>query len=192
LALAPAGEKDSSTAARYESLIRISNSIRALQKPQDLFEILVRELSEAIPFDAIAHFDAPADKVHWHPSSVCRTQDWQADSGETLLRLVYRTQEPILPGALDGETQFSELTRQMRDAGLESLCAFPLTTAQRQLGSMVIGSSRRNAYPPDAARRRNQHPIARQQSAAQQRHARRARGQRPQELPRSAGYPSIL
>src|SRR5271157_6181301 len=49
LALAPAGEKDSSTAARYESLIRISNSIRALQKPQDLFEILFANSAKQSP-----------------------------------------------------------------------------------------------------------------------------------------------
>ena len=40
----------------------------------------------------------------------------------------------------------------MHDAGLQSVCAFPLTTAHRRLGSLVIASVRREAYSPEEVR----------------------------------------
>jgi formate hydrogenlyase transcriptional activator len=40
----------------------------------------------------------------------------------------------------------------MREAGPQSLCAFPLTTAERRLGSLVIGSTHPNAHSPEEVR----------------------------------------
>jgi formate hydrogenlyase transcriptional activator len=142
-------ERDSSAAARYEALIRISNSIRASKEPHGLFEILVDELSKVIPFDAIAQFDESANKVHWHLGPACQKHEScpsEADAGANLPRLVYRTQETVVLGTIDGDTLFPSFTRKMRENGLESLCAFPLTTAHRRLGSLIIGSTRPNAY----------------------------------------------
>ena len=64
-------ETDHSTAGRYEALIRIANSIRARQQPQELFEILVHELSRVVQFDGIAQFDESANKVNWHLGPEC-------------------------------------------------------------------------------------------------------------------------
>jgi hypothetical protein len=47
--MAGAAETEPSPGARYEALIRISNSLRAHKEPQGLFEILVRELRNVIP-----------------------------------------------------------------------------------------------------------------------------------------------
>src|SRR6516164_2037773 len=141
-------ERESSAAPRYEALIRISNSIRASKEPHDLFEILVDELSKVIPFDAIAQFDESANKVHWHLGPACQkhqTCPSEVEAGE-LPRLVYRTQETVVLGTIDGETLFPSFTRKMRENGLQSVCAFPLTTAHRRLGSLIIGSTRPNAY----------------------------------------------
>jgi formate hydrogenlyase transcriptional activator len=144
---------DPSTPARYEALMRISNSIRAHKEPQDLFAILVHELSKVVPFDAIAQFDESANKVHWHLGPGCRCHTPSAvDGEENLPRWIYRTQETVVLGALDSETRFPDFTRRMREAGLESLCAFPLTTAHRRLGSLIIGSTRPNTYSPEEVR----------------------------------------
>ena len=148
MAASMVAESGTSTAARYEALIRISNSIRAAKGRQELFEILVHELRKVIPFDAIAQFDESANKIHWHLGPACRQQeDCRADleAGESLPRLVYRTQETVVLGSLDGEARFPEFTRKIRSNGLQSLCAFPLTTAHRRLGSLLIGSTRPNA-----------------------------------------------
>ncbi len=151
---APVAETDPSTAARYEALIRISNSIRAHNEPEDLFEILVHELGKVVPFDAIAQFDELSNKVNWHLGSACchDHSPSEADTGDTLPRLVYRTQETVLLGTLDAERRFPAFSRKMRETGLRSLCAFPLTTAHRRLGSLLIGSTQPNAYSPEEVR----------------------------------------
>ena len=140
-------------AARYEALIRISNSIRARKEPQELFDILVHELSQVVPFDAIAQFDESANKVRWHLGPTCHHEHGpEAEDDEPLPQLVYRTQETVLLGTLDGDRRFPAFSRIMRQAGLQSLCAFPLTTAHRRLGSLLIASTLPNAYSPEEVR----------------------------------------
>src|SRR5580704_18747493 len=57
--------------ARYQSLIRLAESIRARQDPRELFDLLASELCRVVQFDAIAQYDEAANKVHWHVSE-CR------------------------------------------------------------------------------------------------------------------------
>src|SRR5581483_3771182 len=156
MGVAVAAEVDPS-AARYEALIRISNSIRASKEPEELFEILVRELGSVIPFDAIAQFDDSANKVYWHLGLACQPRDTcpqeeEEESGETLPRLVYRTQETVVMDTLADENRFPAFARKIRSCGLRSVCAFPLTTAHRRLGSLIIGSTWPNVYSTDQVR----------------------------------------
>ena len=67
---------EQSTPARYEALMRISNSIRARTESEDLFEILVHELGKVIQFDAMAQFES-ATKIRWHFGPVCRAPQHQ-------------------------------------------------------------------------------------------------------------------
>jgi formate hydrogenlyase transcriptional activator len=155
MAAASVAETDSSVMVRYEALTRISNSIRARKQPQDLFQVLVQELRKVILFDAIAQFDESANKVHWNLGPACQQHGGclpEAETGETLPRFVYRTQETVLLGTLDAETRFPEFTQKMREYGLRSLCAFPLTTAHRRVGSLLIGSTHPNAYSREEVR----------------------------------------
>jgi formate hydrogenlyase transcriptional activator len=155
MAAGSAVETGSSTAARYEALIRISNSIHARNEPQDLFQILVHELGKVIPFEAIAQFDESANKLHWHLDPACQHHEdcpFEVEPAESLPRLVYRTQEVVVLGTREGEARFPAFSRKMREYGLESLCAFPLTTAHRRLGSLVIGSTCPNAYSAEEVR----------------------------------------
>ena len=153
--MAPGPVTDPSTAERYEALIRIANSIRARKEPQDLFEVLVHELRSVIPFDALAQFDESVKKMHWHVGPACQQDEGclsEGEIGETLPGFVYRTQQTVMLGTLNGETCFPALTRKMQNAGLQSLCAFPLTTAHRRVGSLMIASMQPNAYSPEQVR----------------------------------------
>jgi formate hydrogenlyase transcriptional activator len=146
---------DPSTAARYEALIRISNSIRAGKEPRDLFDILVHELGKVVRFDAVAQFDESANKVRWHLGPCCRhleSHPTEVESGESLPGFVYRTQEIVLLGSPDGEARFPAFTQRMRESGLESLLAFPLTTAHRRLGGLILGSTFPEAYSAEEVR----------------------------------------
>src|SRR6516165_1925433 len=136
-------------AGRYEALIRIASSIRAQKDPNNLFQILVDELRPVVPFDAIAQFDESANKILWHMCSACRQPKERPDEinrDETLAGYVYREQQIVTFGSLEGETRFPQSVAILRQAGLQSVCAFPLTTAHRRLGSVVIASVMPNAY----------------------------------------------
>jgi formate hydrogenlyase transcriptional activator len=153
--MSPVAETDQSAAVRYEALIRISDSIRARKEPHDLFEILVDELRQVIRFDAIAQFDESANKIYWHLEPTCQCREdrpTDAEDGESLPHFVYRTQETVLLGTLEGELRFPSFTRKMQRNGLQSMCVFPLTTAHRRLGSLLLGSIHPNAYSPEEVR----------------------------------------
>src|SRR6516164_905796 len=144
-----------STATRYESLIRIAASVRSQNEPRGLFQLLVHELGQVIQFDAIAQYDEGSNKVDWHMGSACRTPDCspsEINKDETLAAWVYRNQETVTLSTLDRETRFPASIGIMRQAGLQSVCAFPLSTAHRWLGSLVIASVRRDAYSPEEIR----------------------------------------
>ena len=148
-------ESHQPTAARYESLIRIAASVRAQKEPQDLFRLLIEELGQVIQFDAIAQYDESSNKVHWHMCAGCRkprSLPSDVDKEETLAAWIYRNQETVVIPDLQGETRFNASTALMLQAGLQSVCAFPLSTAHRRLGSLVIASVHRDAYSPEEVR----------------------------------------
>ena len=144
-------EPDQVTAERYESLIRIATSIRSQKEPRELFEILVHELGQVVPFDGIAQYDEESNKVAFHLCAGCQKTKHdpsQLAKDGTLAAWVYEHQQTVVLGTLDHETRFPASTPFMREAGLQSVCAFPLTTPSRRLGSVVIASMRRDAYSP--------------------------------------------
>jgi formate hydrogenlyase transcriptional activator len=146
---------DQSTATRYESLIRLAASVRAQREPQELFGILVHELGQVIQFDGIAQYDERSNKINWHMCPGCRKRDHvpsEVDNEQTLAAWVYRQQETLYIPTLEGETRFPASTDLMREAGLQSVCAFPLSTAHRRLGSLVIASVYRDAYSREEVR----------------------------------------
>ncbi|HYZ87455.1 MAG TPA: sigma 54-interacting transcriptional regulator, partial [Bryobacteraceae bacterium] len=143
-----------STAERYEAIIRIANVIRSSQDPQHLFEILLYELGKVIQFDAIVQFDQSANKVNCHlrPFYEHVLGPSEEERDHTLEAWVYREQQPVILGSIDGETRFPASMRVMHETGLQSVCAFPLTTAHRRLGSILIASARPDAYSPEDVR----------------------------------------
>ncbi len=151
----PERASDQSTAARYESLIRLAASVRSQREPQELFESWFMNWSQVIQFDGIAQYDERSDKVNWHMCSGCRKTNHSpsdVDKEETLAAWVFKHQETVFLRTLDGETRFPASTQIMREAGLQSVCAFPLSTAHRRLGSLVIASIYRDAYSEEEVR----------------------------------------
>jgi len=148
-------ESGQSTAERYEALIRIANSIRSRTEPHELFAILTQELSRVVQFDGIAQFDEESNKVNWHLGPACQRCDRNPsdiDRDETIAAWVYRNQETVVVGNLEGETRFPASVEVMRQVGLHSFCAFPLTTAHRRIGSLLIASLHRDAYSAEEVR----------------------------------------
>ncbi len=122
--------------ARYQSLIRLAESIRARRDPRELFDLLASELCRVVQFDAIAQYDDAANKVHWHVSEACSTSSATRApirKEETLAWWVYQHQQPVLIRRADCDVRFPAMMAQLRFHGMQSICALPLSTAHRQL-----------------------------------------------------------
>ena len=144
-----------SVAARYESLIRLADSIRAHREPKELFRVLAEELRSVIPFDGIAQFDEAANKVNWHLCARCEQTSASMSAipkEETLAWWVYENQRPVVIADVTEEHRFASTMEQLAKAGLRSFCALPLTTAHRRLGSLAVASVLPGAYSEEEVR----------------------------------------
>lgn len=141
--------------ARYESLIRLAESIRAQHDLDGLFRIMVSELSKVIQFDAIAQYDESANKVKWHLSDrvACdRPAPVDVNKEETLAWWVYQHQAPVVISSIEEEIRFPGTVTWLRLTNLKSVCAVPLSTVHHRLGSLVIASEYPDAYSPEEVR----------------------------------------
>jgi formate hydrogenlyase transcriptional activator len=140
--------------ARYESLIRLSQSIRTHREPEELFCVLVSELCKVVQFDAIAQFDEAANKIHWHLSERYRHSDAASEipKEETLAWWVYQQQQTLVIPVVEQETRFPRMMACLREYGVQAVCALPLSTAHRRLGSLLVASEQPNAYSEEEVR----------------------------------------
>ena len=141
--------------ARYESLIRLAEAIRTHQHPDDLFQVLVRELGNVVRFDAIAQYDEALHKVNWHLGEQCNpaaapSRDLQKE--ETIAWWVQHHQQPVVIPSVNNETGFPRMMETLRACGIHSLCALPMSTAHRRLGSLMFASSCPYTYSDDEVR----------------------------------------
>ncbi|HEX4275715.1 MAG TPA: sigma 54-interacting transcriptional regulator, partial [Bryobacteraceae bacterium] len=140
---------EKSVGARYESLIRLADSIRAQYETKALFRALVNELRPVVPFDAIAQYDESSKKVNWHLCDSCPQQaphPLETRLEGTLPWWVAENQQAAVIADVWRETRFPSTVEQLRKNGLRSACALPLSTVHRRLGSLVIASQKLDAY----------------------------------------------
>jgi GAF domain-containing protein len=141
---------------RYESLLRISGAIRAQHDTAGFFDLLADELRKVVDFDGIAQFDEQSNKVNWR---FCAHGD-EAASGylrdlpkdQTVAWWVHEHQQPLVIPDLETEVTLRIAVDRMRRLGLRSLCAVPLATSHRRMGSLVTVSKRVDAYSEDEVR----------------------------------------
>ena len=152
---APSPEIEKLPAGRYESLIRLAEAIRTQQQPHDLFQVLVRELRNVVQFDAIAQYDADLNKVNWHLCDQCNAAakpSHELQTEETIAWWVQHHQEAVVIPSVEEEDRFPRMMAIVRDCGIRSLCALPMSTAHRRLGSLMVASSRPYAYSDEEVR----------------------------------------
>src|SRR6266853_6785716 len=111
--LNPAMDKppESLAFARYESLVRLSQSIRTQREPKELFRLLVTELCKVVQFDAIAQFDEASNKIDWHLGARCHHPDATAElpKEETLAWWVHQHQQTLVIPFVDREIRFPRM-----------------------------------------------------------------------------------
>ncbi|HUA60445.1 MAG TPA: sigma 54-interacting transcriptional regulator [Verrucomicrobiae bacterium] len=145
-----------STAARYQSLISLTEAIRGARSHDELFGILAEELRPVVPFDGIVQYDDGANKVNWRICKPCGDPApnpvANLDKEQTVAWWVHHNQQHIVIPDIDAETRFPASIERLRALEFRSLCALPLSTTHRRLGSLVLVSRQLDAYSEDEVR----------------------------------------
>ena len=144
-----------STIERYRALLQVSESIASDRDLPDLFRSLAALLHRLVTFDFIClTLPDPARhvvRVHILESSLpTRIQaGFEVPMEDNVRQLVWENQQPLVISHLEHADRFPVVSEMLRQDGVQSLCVLPLTTAQRRVGAMGLGSVEASAY--DAA-----------------------------------------
>ena len=138
-------------ASRYEALARIGELIRSHSEEKALFRTCASELHQVVAFDGLCWLDPAANWVQWHflepyDSAVEALAVRNIPKEETAAWWVYENQQSVVIPFIERQTRFPLLAERFSKLGLRSLCALPLSTAHRRLGSLVFASHLDDAY----------------------------------------------
>jgi formate hydrogenlyase transcriptional activator len=135
---------------RYEALLEMADLVVHHNNLPELFAAMVGRLRQLAPADA-ANFS-----LYDPTKNVMRLHFWEgADPvsgavevpvGESPSGWAWQNQQPLVVPDLATDPRFSSALDSLREKGLRSYCWLPLTTAQRRLGALGLGSSQTNAY----------------------------------------------
>jgi formate hydrogenlyase transcriptional activator len=143
---------------RLEGLIRVSQAIAAHRDPRNLFAALAKDLQQVVQFDGmvVAQYDEAANEILWSACQVCNqdapTAPPAIPADDTITKWVFTRQEPLIIPSFARETRWPRMVAFLREKGFRSLCALPLTTVHRRIGSIAVASRRENAYSDDEVR----------------------------------------
>src|SRR6202795_2150378 len=135
---------------RYEALFRVSQTLISIRSPEELFSILARELRAVVNFYVmgVGIYDEKTHemdtKSYGEPGIPLQAPKFAPE--ETFSWWVYQHQQPLIIPSLDAETRFPAVAGMLKNRGVRSVCALPLTTVHRRLGGLALGSLEADAY----------------------------------------------
>ena len=143
---------------RYEALVRVSRAIGAHRDLKELFAILMDELGAAVQFDFVGVSLRDQDSGTFQDYFIDMTSrselvpEQKLTSEETLTLWVYEQQESVLRSTDELDPRYGGLQAILKRLHIRSICALPLTTAQRKLGAITFGSKQVDTYSPNEVR----------------------------------------
>jgi formate hydrogenlyase transcriptional activator len=143
------------TVERYRALLQVSESIASDRDLSELFRSLAALLHRLVTFDFICltlpDFGRNVVRLHVLESSLPTQIEpgLEIPMAENVRQLVWENQQPLVISHLDKDERFPMVSSMLSGDGVQSLCVLPLTTAQRRVGAMALGSVEASAY--DAA-----------------------------------------
>src|ERR1700738_4350261 len=141
---------------RYQALFRVSQTLISIRSSEELFRLLARELRAVVKFYVmgIGIYDEKAHEVHLtsygEPGDSLEVPKCAPE--ETFTWWVYQHQQPLIIPSLDRETRFPRVAEMLKNRGVRSVCALPLTTVHRRLGGLAVGSIEADAYSREEVR----------------------------------------
>jgi formate hydrogenlyase transcriptional activator len=143
-----------SPVSEYQALLEVSESIALHRDLNALFHDLAARLHPIIEFDflSLVLHDESRDVMRLHILETELDTDMhpgkETPVEKSLGGQVWKTQRPLVIDDVQSETRFPETMEMLRQRNIRSVCTLPLTTAQRRLGGMGVGSREPNAYRP--------------------------------------------
>jgi formate hydrogenlyase transcriptional activator len=135
---------------RYEALLRVSQTLISIRSSEELFRLLARELRGVVNFYVmgVGIYDESAHEIrltsYGEPGDPLQVPKLAPE--ETFTWWVYQHQQPLVIPSLDAETRFPAVVEMLKNRGVRSVCALPLTTVHRRLGGLAVGSTEADAY----------------------------------------------
>jgi formate hydrogenlyase transcriptional activator len=137
---------------RLRLLLEVSESIASHRDLDALFRDLAERLPRVVPFDyinLILH-DPAREVMRVHilvaPEHSTIKAGMELPVDGSVSGLVWATQQAVKIENLAEETRFPQLLPLLQENGVQSLCALPLTTALRRVGSLGFGSLTPRVY----------------------------------------------
>src|ERR1700688_1038419 len=139
-----------SAVKRYEALLRVSQTLISIRSSEELFKLLALELRAVVSFYVmgVGIYDEKAHQMrttsYGEPGVPLQAPKFAPE--ETFSWWVYQRQQPLIIPSLDAETRFPAVVEMLKNRGVCSVCALPLTTVHRRLGGLAVGSLEADAY----------------------------------------------
>jgi PAS domain S-box-containing protein len=147
---------ETAVSERYEALLRVSQTLISIRSSEELFCILARELRAVVNFYflGVGIYDENAHELRFTSYSEpgVPLQVPKLPPEETITWWVFQHQQPLVIPFLDAETRFPAVAEMLKNRGVRSLCALPLTTVHRRLGCLGVGSIEADAYSREEVR----------------------------------------
>jgi formate hydrogenlyase transcriptional activator len=135
---------------RYEALLEMADLMVHHRSLPELFV----EMAERLRKVAAAEF--ANFSLHDPINNVMRLYIWEGKDlvtsplevpvAESPAGWAWQNQQPLVVPDVESDPRFPPVLSLLRKKGLRSYCWLPLTTAQKRLGALGLGSSRANAY----------------------------------------------
>jgi transcriptional regulator with GAF, ATPase, and Fis domain len=139
-----------STAARYDALIRVSEALRGYHDRETLFRSLAHELRPVVWFSflGLTLYDEQTHTVQRYvlEGTSEPLASPHVDAEDSVAYWMVQHQEPLVFPFEDGEPRFPQATAYLESHGIQSACALPLTSPRRRLGMLFHGSRERYSY----------------------------------------------
>jgi formate hydrogenlyase transcriptional activator len=135
---------------RYEALLEMADLVVHHHSLPELFVAMAERLRQ------VAAADAANFSLYDPTKNVMRLHVWEGSElapiplevpvEESPSGWAWQNQQPLVVPDLASDPRFPPVMETLRERGLRSYCWLPLTTAQKRLGTLGLGSSRANAY----------------------------------------------
>jgi formate hydrogenlyase transcriptional activator len=135
---------------RYEALLEMADLMVHHRSLPELFGDLAERLHKVTSFEfaAFSLYDPNKDVMKlliWEGKELAPGPT-VASVGDSPAGWVWKHQEPLILSDLQSDVHFLADLNLLKDKGIRSYCTLPLTTAQKRLGALGLGSSQVDAF----------------------------------------------